>query len=77
MVELVWKALFGDLKFAPLCVMCLLWREMNNHTFEARERSKNQLEDLLICTLFDWSRVWGLTNSNTLIDFIDSFCYCS
>lgn len=40
--------------------------------FEDADISKNHLESLLIWTLFNWSHAWGITNSNTLMDFIES-----
>ena len=45
--------------------MWLLWKQRNNCTFEA----------WLSETLFDWSRVWGLAKSNTLIDFSESLLF--
>lgn len=33
-------------------------------------------EALLMHALFDWSRVWGLTDCSTLIEFTGSFLFC-
>ncbi len=67
-----WRIWFGkhssDIwNFVPLCLIWLLWKERNRCMFEDTKRSKAQL----IQTLFDWSRLWGLTNSNSLLHFTE------
>ena len=63
--------------FEPLCLMWLLWKEHNYHTFEDTVTSKNQLEVLVIRTLFDWYCTCGLTGSTTLLNFRESRSFCT
>lgn len=44
----------------PSCLMWIMWKEGNKHTCENFESSQEQLQSVLIRTLSDWSRVWGL-----------------
>ena len=55
----------------PLCLMCL-WRERNRRMFEDMESSDNQLLASFSGLLFDWSRAWGLTSSDSLPLFFNS-----
>ena len=57
---------------APLCLMWCLWREQNRRTFEDMESSDDQLLASFNGTLFDWSRTWGLTFSDSLLMFLSS-----
>ena len=54
----------------PTCLMCLVWKECNARTFEDIERLIDMLKNLLARTLFDWSRIWGLTYCSSLSDFL-------
>lgn len=58
-----------------LCLMWMVWKEHNSHTFEDKERLLDQLESLLIRTLFDWSRTWDFKNCNHILEFQDSLCF--
>uniref|UniRef100_A0A7N2L513 Reverse transcriptase zinc-binding domain-containing protein n=1 Tax=Quercus lobata TaxID=97700 RepID=A0A7N2L513_QUELO len=61
--------------FAPLCLMWCLWR-VRNRTFEDMESSDDQLLASFSGSLFDWSRAWGLTSSDSLpLALIDIFAY--
>ena len=51
--------------------------ERNSCIFEDIERSKAQLESLLICTMYDWSCAWGHTICNSLQDFTESLNFCA
>ena len=57
--------------------MQALWKEQNSHTFEVTKKSMALLESLLIRTLFNWSRAWGLTNSNSHLDFNELLYFCA
>ncbi|KAL0006957.1 hypothetical protein SO802_008459 [Lithocarpus litseifolius] len=57
---------------APLCLMWCLWKERNGRTFEDMESSDDQLLASFSGTLFDWSRAWGLTSSDSLPLFLIS-----
>ena len=61
---------------APLCLMWCLWREQNRRTFEDMESSDDQLLASFSSSLFDWSRAWRLTSSDSLPLFLSSLlCY--
>ena len=51
------------------CLMWLIWRERNTHTFEDVERSVDLLKSLLIGTLFEWSHICDYTLLFFLFDF--------
>ena len=52
--------------------MWTLWTERNSHTFEDKASSLDQLKGAFVPSLFDWARVWGLTNTTLVTDFVDS-----
>ena len=57
---------------APLCVMWCFQRERNWRTFEHMESFNDQLLAWFCGILFDWSRAWGLTSSDSLPMFLSS-----
>ena len=57
---------------APLCLMWCIWRERNWRTFEDRDKSDDQLLAYFSGSLFDWSRAWGLTSSDSIPLFLSS-----
>ena len=59
----------------PLCLMWCLWRERNRRTFEDVDSSDDQLSASFSGTLFDWSRAWELTSSDSLPMFLSSLLY--
>ena len=46
--------------------------ERNRRTFEDMDSSDDQLLTSFSGTLFDWSRAWGLTSSDSLSMFLSS-----
>ena len=44
----------------PVYLMWLIWTERNARTFEEIKRLVNCVKSLLLRTLFEWSRIWGL-----------------
>ena len=54
----------------PLCLMWCPWRERNRRTFEDMDGSDDQLLASFSGSLLDWSRVWGLTSSDSLPCFL-------
>ena len=56
----------------PACLMWLVWKERNAQTFEDIERPIDMFKNLLVKTLFEWSRIWGLTHCGSLSDFLIS-----
>ena len=53
----------------PACLMWLVWKEQNRHTFEELESYLDQLKTLFSCTLFDWSWTWGFTHCSSILEF--------
>ncbi|XP_050249419.1 uncharacterized protein LOC126696758 [Quercus robur] len=51
---------------APLCLIWCLWRERNWRTFEDLDSSDDQLLASFSGSLFDWSRGWEITSSESL-----------
>ncbi|XP_065627831.1 sphingoid long-chain bases kinase 1 [Quercus suber] len=56
----------------PLCILWCIWKERNRRTFEDLDSSGDQLLASFSGTLFDWSRAWGLTTSDSLPSFLSS-----
>ena len=54
------------------CLMWLVWKEHNARTFEDIEKPIDMLKNLLARTLFEWSRIWGLTHCSSLFDILIS-----
>uniref|UniRef100_A0A2N9EQD7 Reverse transcriptase domain-containing protein n=1 Tax=Fagus sylvatica TaxID=28930 RepID=A0A2N9EQD7_FAGSY len=61
----------------PHCLMWTLWRERNSRTFEDIEHPVGRLIETLFSSLFDWARVWGLTSSCSVGDFLESLDFSS
>ena len=57
---------------APLCLMWCIWREQNWRTFEDKDKSNDQLLAYFSGSLFDCSRAWGLTSSDSIPMFLSS-----
>ena len=57
---------------ASLCLMWCLWKERNRRTYEDMESSDDQLLASFNGTLFDWSRAWRITSSDSLPMFLSS-----
>jgi hypothetical protein len=56
----------------PVCLMWTIWKERNQRTFEDVSILDRQILEGFILTLFDWSRVWGFSNSTSISNFISS-----
>ncbi|KAL0015045.1 hypothetical protein SO802_002114 [Lithocarpus litseifolius] len=72
-----WWNWFGKLSsriwnLVPLCIVWCIWKERNRRTFEDLDSSGDQFFASFSGTLFDWSRAWGLTSSDSLPSFICS-----
>ena len=57
---------------APLCLMWCLWRKQYWRMFKDMESSDDQLLASFSGFLFDWSRAWRLTSSDSLPIFLSS-----
>ena len=66
------KHLSSIWNLAPLCLMWCLWRERNRRMFEDMDSSDDQLLASFSGTLFDWSRAWRLTSSDSFPMFLSS-----
>ena len=69
------KHLSSIWNLAPLCLMWCLWRERNRRMFEDMDSLDDQLLASFSGTLFDWSRAWGLTSSDSLPMLLSSLLY--
>jgi hypothetical protein len=49
LVLVVWR-------IAPLCLMWTIWRGRNNRCFEDHEKSKDEIKNILVKSLFNWTR---------------------
>ena len=56
----------------PLCILWCIWKEQNRRTFEDFNSSVDQFLASFSGTLFDWSRAWRLTTSDSLPSFLSS-----
>ena len=56
----------------PHCLMWTLWWERNCRTFENIDHSVGRIIENFFGSLFDWARVWGLTSSSSVGDFLES-----
>ena len=80
-VELLasWSNKFNRLKSkvlwrrTPHCLMWVIWRERNTHTFDGNERSIHELKLLFFQTLFYWANATGVFTFISLPDMLD-FC---
>ena len=59
----------------PHCLMWTLWWEQNSRTFEDIDHPVGRLIEVLFSSLFDWAKVWGLTASPSVGDFVESLDY--
>ena len=60
----------------PLCLMGSIWSVCNNRTFEDLEGWGDQLLASFVGTLFDCSRAWAFTSSDSIQMFSDFLSYC-
>jgi hypothetical protein len=72
-----WRNWFGKhdsgvWNLVPSCLMWTLWTERNRRIFEDKSSSMDQLKGTFVNSLFDWARVWGLTQSSLVTDFADN-----
>ena len=63
----------GVWNLTPSCLMWTIWKERNKRTFENTETPLAKTIEIFFVTLFDWSRVWGLTSSTSVGEFLESF----
>ena len=67
--ELIQERSSDNGNLVPSCLMWIMWKERNNRTFENIECTQEELHSMLIQMLFYWSRVWGFTHCNSLLEF--------
>jgi hypothetical protein len=53
-------------------VIWTIWKKRNSRIFEDKARSLDQLTGDLVNELFDWARIWGLTDATIVTAFVDS-----
>jgi hypothetical protein len=67
----------GVWNLIPSCLMWIICRERNSHTYENKEIALDKIFEIFFGALYDWSRAWGLTSSLPVGDFLDSQAYDS
>ena len=55
-----------------LCILWCIWKEWNQRIFDNLDSSIDQLLASFSGTLFNWSRTWRLTTSDSLPSFLSS-----
>jgi len=58
-------------RIAPLCLMWSIWRERNARCLEDREKTKEELKNILIKSLFSWTEVYNISHSFNVFEFVD------
>jgi hypothetical protein len=48
-------------RIAPLCLMWTIWRERNARCFEDCKKSKEELKNILVKSLFNWTRAYNIS----------------
>ena len=56
----------------PGCLMWVVWLERNRRSFEALERTLDQLQALSQNTLFEWAKCWGYSNCSSALKFFST-----
>ena len=69
------KTSSGVWNLVPSCLMWTIWLERNNRTFKNIESLVGKIIEDFFGSLFDWSRVWGLTSSSSEGDFLESLVF--
>jgi hypothetical protein len=60
-------------RIARLCLMWIIWRELNAICFEDQERTLDVLKKLFIQTLFHWADAFNVSQFSTMPQFL-SLC---
>jgi hypothetical protein len=66
------KTSSGVWNLVPSCLMWTIWQERNSRTFKNIVSFVGKIMESFFGSLFDWSRVWGLTLSSSIGDFLES-----
>ena len=56
----------------PSFLMWVVWLERNRRSFEALERTLDQLQALSQITLFKWASCWGSSNCSSTLEFFST-----
>ena len=59
-----------DWNLYPLCLMWTLWTARNSRAFEDKAITTDHLKGAFINSLFDWVRVWELTITTLVTNFV-------
>ena len=71
-MELVREALVSDMEFSSVVHLLVYLEGTESADFENLISSGDQMLASFSGTLFDWSRAWGLTTSESLPSFLSS-----
>ena len=67
-----WKHDSGIWNLVPSFLMWTIWTKRNHCIFEDKLSSIDQIKGAFANSLFDWARVWGLTQKTLVAEFVDS-----
>ena len=68
--ELVGNSLLKGLEYGTGLPYVVSLEGTQCPTFEDIERSIDMMKNLMVRTLFEWSRIWGLTHCSSLSNFL-------
>jgi hypothetical protein len=54
-----------------LCLMWTIWREQNARCFEDREKSKDELKNILVKSLFNWIGAFNISSISNFSLFVE------
>jgi hypothetical protein len=56
-------------RMSPLCLMWCIWRERNARCFEDREISVEELKNILVKSLYTWTKAYNISQFSNFSDF--------
>jgi hypothetical protein len=62
-------------RIAPLCLMWIVWIERNARCFENHEKSKNELLNFLVNSLFVWTGAFNLSSLSSFLQFVEFYSF--
>jgi hypothetical protein len=78
-----WRSQVGSLsvlnvwRTALLCLRWSIWRERNAKWFEDREKTKEELKNILVKSLFSWTVAYNISQFYNFSEFVDFYSFFS
>jgi hypothetical protein len=60
-------------RISPLCLKWSIWREQNARCFEDHEKSMEELKNILVKSLYNWTWAYNISHVSKFFEFVD-FC---